>query len=209
MLLTNFLLQLFEKGKVTVAGQVKPFSVQDLSEAEKVLEVWHQKDALEMPLQAPAFASEAAIWAANFLYRTIQLVMLRDLGEEAVDQHLGDFPYPFTAANIYSVDLCFRYLPDVFNLAKGLSPEDVLVKRLKKAAAIWPLSSIGIPQEETIPLATILQNKSLTYAYRDRIIAAKDLKRAQDEAIRPLVAEALGNYTATFWPEFDPIHNNV
>ena len=44
---------------------------------------------------------------------------------------------------MYFVDLTFRYLPDLLQLAKGLAPGDALVAQLKATARQWPLSLVG------------------------------------------------------------------
>src|SRR6185503_3456988 len=104
---------------------------------------------------------EAAIWAASFLYRAVQLTMLRDLGEEVINKLLTPFNGPVSPESILSVDISFRYLPNVLNLAKGLAPEDVLVKRLQEATIQWPFSSVGMKVEGNMNIDAIMNNTCL------------------------------------------------
>jgi hypothetical protein len=96
-----------------------------------------------------------------------------------------------------------RFLPQLFNLAKGLAPADVLVILMQNTAANWPFSSVGIEVTETFNTAIIFQHPMLKYSYADRIITHKDLKRALlDDEIKNTITEVLGAHTTTLWPQF-------
>jgi hypothetical protein len=88
-------------------------------------------------------------------------------------------------------------------LAKGLSPEDPLVKELEIMAAQWPLSLADTPAIVPEDLSPILQHPSLKMAYIDRIIQARDIRKCSHRECLPLVREALGAHTAILWPEFE------
>jgi hypothetical protein len=203
MRLTSFIQDLLEKGQVTVARQLIPFGEEDVQQSMAVLQQYYAADAGQMPLVAPGFSPEAAIWAATYVYRATQFTMLRDLGDQQVLAHLADYTGPVTAEAIYSADLTLRYLPDVLHLAKGLAPDDVLVTGMKNTLAQWPFSGVGI--EETIQenLKPVLEHASLKYAYIDKVIKHKDKKRATQEPIAELIREALGEHAALLWPEFN------
>ncbi len=203
MKLAAFIEDLLEKGKVTVAGQIGDFTEEDLHASEALLSQYYQEDALEMPGTAPEFSPEAALWAARYLYYAVQLAALRDLGEEAVEQYLQDYAGPLTPAAIYSVDLTFRYLPDLLHLAKGMAPGDVLVAKLKKTVSRWPFSSVGTESADEAELALILGHPSLQAAYVDRIIREKDAARTGHPQITELIRQALGEYAGALWPGFE------
>jgi len=204
--LTDFLAQLLGSGAVTMGSQLTPFAPADLAAAEQQLRRYHAQDALAMPHRAPAFAPAAAEWAAQLVYRAIQLVVLRDLDETVVQQELADFPAPADAAAVYSADLMLRHLPDLLELAKGLAPGDALVARLHELARQWPFSFVGTEPGSPEAQAVVLSDNSLRTAYIDRIIAARDQGRANQPGVRELVQQALGKYTADFWPDF-PLSN--
>lgn len=202
MKLSQFINDLFENGNVTIAGGLHEFDVNEQEATIAILQKQYQQSILEMPHVAPEFHKAAAFWGATFIYRTVQFILLRDLDEEKIKIHLQDFAGEKTPEVIYSVDLTFRYLRDLLGLAKGLSPNDPLVLRLKEMAGKWAFSSVGISGLENLEDEIIFQNNSLKVAYIDRIIAAKDLKRTHHIEVRELVAAALGDHQENFWKEF-------
>ncbi len=202
MTLTNFLTTLFTEGKVVATGELSGFEPDDLQAAEKVLRQFYDEDALEMPGQVPAFHPEAALCAAQYIYNAVQLIIHRDLDEEAVEKYLAGLPEPAAPDVIYSVDLTLRYLPELFGLAKGLSPLDIVVTKLKETATYWPFSSVGVELEGEYALENILGHASLKYAYADRILAKKDKNRARHPQAKDLIAAVLGDYSSALWPEF-------
>ena len=189
---------------VDVPGFMDGLTDEDKSESLTLLKGLYDRTVWDAPDGLPAFDGEAAMWAACYLYRTIQLVMLRRLGEEEVRQQLADHTGKRSPAVIYSVDLCFRHLPGLFQLAKGLAPGDILVSRLQEQARLWPFSSVGIEVEEA-DVTMIAADPCLRQLYVDRIIQAKDILRARNERIVSFVAESLGEHAATLWPGFKTI----
>lgn len=205
MKLADFLRDLLEKGKVTVAGQIGSFGDDDLRAAETALRRYYDEDALDMPGVAPAFLPEAALWGARYFYHAVQLAVLRDLGEEVVRQYLRDYPGPRTPEAVYSVDLTFRYLPDLLRLARGLAPGDVLVAALQRTALDWPFSSVGGDTAGNVIPGVILEHPSLRTAYVDRIIREKDAGRLTGPGLPEHVRAALGGHAAHWWPEFESL----
>ena len=208
MQLSGFIQDLIHHGNVTVATKLLPFSREDIDNSVIALKNFYDNDVLELPGKAPEFNAEAAIWGAIYLYRTIQLIMLRDLADEAVTTHLKSFPATITPEVSYSADLCFRYLPGVLLMAKGLAPDDILVKSIKQTGVDWPFSSINMDLEFTVDARRILQHTSLKYAYIDRIIEARDIKRVNNHQLVELIHEALGDHAAILWPEFSTLYNH-
>jgi hypothetical protein len=202
MLLTAFLYDLLTTGAVTLAGQPGPFESADLRAAEAKLRAYHAEDALELPHAAPAFDAAAARWAAQLLYHTVQLALLRELDEAVIGQCLTDFAGEITPEATYSADLTLRYLPDLLRLAKGLAPGDALVARLLALARQWPFSFVGTAPDAMEAEAAVLAHPALRQAYLDRIIRLKDRARAGQPHLVPLVQAALGGHAATLWPDF-------
>lgn len=200
MQLSTFLTTLFAEGKVVATGELSGFDPVDLKDAEKVLDQFYRDDALAMLAEVPVFHPEAACSAAQFIYNAVQLIINRNLDEETVEQHLDGLPEPASPEIIYSADLTLRYLPELFGLARGLSPLDIVVKKLKETATRWPFSSVGIELEGEYMLENILGHPSLKCAYTDRILTQKDINRAQHPQVTPLISLALGNYAAQLWP---------
>jgi hypothetical protein len=219
MELTNFIAGLINDGKVKVVPQLQAFEGEDLRLATVHLQQYYEDDIQEMPSVAPSFDTAAALWAARYLYTAVQFILLRNLDEMTMQEHLLPYTGEQTAAAMYSADLTLRYLPDLFDLAKGLSPNDPLVKQMKETAQLWPFSSAGIPIAENslgedlvatlaTDLSIIFSHTSLKQAYIDRIIAAKDLHKCRQADCYPLVLEALGAYATNLWPQFEPSFND-
>ena len=53
---------------------------------------------------------------------------MRDAGEELILESLLPFDGDSDPSVIYSADLMLRYMPSLFELAKGPAPADVLVR---------------------------------------------------------------------------------
>jgi hypothetical protein len=202
MLLSSFLHDLLTTGSVTTTGRPAHFEPNDLQAAENLLRAYYEEDSLTLPYTAPAFDGHAAVWAAGYLYHTIQLVLVRELDESVIQQWLQDFSGSTTPEITYSVDLTFRCLPDLLRLAKGLAPGDALVLHLQATARRWPLSLVDDEPAEAAPEAVILTTPTLRQLYLDRIIQARDLRRAGQPNLRPWVEVALGGHSTLLWPDF-------
>ena len=202
MLLTTFLNDLLTTGAVTLASRPGSFEGDDLRATDALLRAYYAEDALELPHVAPAFDAAAARWAAQYLYHTIQLALVRELDEAVVHKCLADFSGEATPEAIYAVDLTFRYLPDLLRLAKGLAPGDALVARLQATARQWPFSFVGTELTAAEGEASVLAHPALRQAYIDRIIRIRDRPRADQTHLNPLVRTALGGHAAVLWPDF-------
>jgi len=202
--LKQFIQDLIQQGKVTIDGNVAQFSDEDLQAAILQLLEHYELQKQELTATVPAFDAAAAIWAAGFLYRAVQLVILRHLGEEEVNKLLTPYEGVTTPEAILSVDLSFRYLPNLMSLAKGLAPEDVLVKRLGETAIQWPFSSVGMKVEGELSIETIMSNACIRRSYIDRIITARDIKRCNNPQVNEYIQEALGHYGHVLWPGYKP-----
>lgn len=203
--LEQFIQDIIQQGKVIVDGKITPFSEEDIQLATQRLQAYYDHQQQELTATVPAFHATAAVWAACFLYRAVQLVMLRDLGEEAVNSLLTPFDGEISPETILSVDLSFRYLPNLMGLAKGLAPEDVLVKRMEQAAILWPFSSVGMKVEGDMHIEVIMNNTCLRRTYIDRIIEARDSKRCNNLQVKEYIQEALGDYGHILWPGWQPV----
>ena len=201
--LNQFLSDLWENGKVEVANEVQAFTSSELEEAQRKLHTYYLQDCLHFPGTAPEFDATAALWSAQYLYRATQFILLRHLNEQELQEQLLPWAGQQSPAATYSADLCLRHLPTLLNFAKGLSPADVLVLNLKKTAADWPFSGVGIAEENMHAEELILSHPTLALAYVDRIIAKRLQSKAQQAAIRPWVAAALGDHANQLWPEWN------
>lgn len=201
--LNQFLSNLWKNGQVEVAHELKAFSREELNDAQLVLQKGFEAEQIHFPGTAPTFATEPALWAAQYLYRSIQFILLRHLDEKNMQEQLLPWPAPADAEAVYAADLSLRHLPSLFSFAKGLSPADPLLLELKKTASTWPFSGLGIADADPGAEALLLSHPALAIAYTDRIIAKRLKTKAQQPHIRPLIAAALGNHAHTLWPNWD------
>ena len=197
MTIAVVLSDLFETGLVRVARE-------PAAEAErKAIESWlaeiEAQDRLNLPGEPPPFEPASAAWAAAMLYRGAQLLTDRDVSEETLRAALSDRGPDPTPAVHYSVDLVFRFLPDLITLARRVSQEDPLVESLLELIAPWPLSSVGLTGVAIGNVEPILAHPCLRQLYVDRILARSDLARLDDPRIQEAVREALGAF-----PELAP-----
>jgi hypothetical protein len=208
MELSNFIQQLLITGTVSVQPGIIAFTAEDEHETIQLLQLYYNEDILEMPGTAPAFHEQAALWAAKYFYTAVQLTVLRDEGEAVINEKLLPFSESVDAPAMYSADLVLRYLPTLLQLAKGLSPADILVKVLEQTASEWPFSSVGIQVAEIKNETIVLSDASLSIAYTDRLIAARDIKRISGNEMQQRVLAATGLHLDIFWPEAATIFKN-
>ena len=153
------------------------------------------------PFGPPLVDRTALKWAIRQFHAAAQLAVFRQLGPEEVAKRLGDdFVGEGDAASVaYSVDLVFRFLPDLVRIVKGMNPDDPLLAQLRKWGECWPLSSVGVPGLSVPRIEPILENRCLSIMYVDRIIEADAVDRLHDQRVQELVRGAIGAY-----PELSP-----
>ncbi|MEM7383342.1 MAG: hypothetical protein AAF514_00225 [Verrucomicrobiota bacterium] len=200
MLLSTFLTDLFESGKVAVplGGFENPL---DPTDAHALLQTEEARERLRAPHNAPDYQPEAALTGATILFRACQALVDRDLSPTLLEDVLTIPDLPSDHETIYSLDLTLRFLPDLFELARARSPEDPLVRQLSEMAEKWPLSSVGIPDLETDSEAVdhLLGHPSLRQTYIDRVFKRTDISRLNHPGVREGVATAIGAF-----PELAP-----
>lgn len=202
MEMSTFLTGLFSTGSVQAGGDIVAFREDDLNASTQVLQEFYIRDVQHMPGKAPAFDPDAALWGAGYLYRTIQLILMRNLGEDAISRYLINYPAVISSSTIYSADLCLRHLPQLLTLAQGLAPDDPLVLYVKKTLQEWPFSGAGLGLLDKPDLTVILADPCLRCAYTDRVIERRHLPSATSEPLVSLVRSALGDHAGVLWPAF-------
>ncbi len=192
MSLASFLRSLFEDGRVRVPT-LAPLSEDELTEGDRELGNFESLYRLELPGEPPALDLVAARWAAVVFHRACQFTVHRDLSPIDLERELGrPCPCPRSPGVDYSVDLVFRFLPDLLNLARSAAESDPLVGCLRQWARLWPLSSVGVPGLGSLDGASFLGHPALRALYVDRILARGDAGRLGDERVRQAVDAAVG-----------------
>lgn len=206
MALAEFLTALVDNGRVRVPAPTAEEALlldpkngmhaQARDEALKVLTNCHELLAAEFPGAPPAYDPQAALWAACMFYRAAQLAVYRALGPEAIDAAFRDpAPKNDSPSAVWSVDVTFRFLPDLYRLSAGLATDDPLALKLAEFARAWPLSSVGMKNIDVdTSKLTWLNHDGLRRLYVDRVIATKDRSRLHDSRVASSVREAIGAF---------------
>lgn len=194
--LKQFVQDLVDLGQVRVS-RVAEFAEGDRRATSQQLLQIDARVRDEFPAGAPEIGLPSALWAAALLYRGCQAFAYRDMSAELLEEALSiPCPEQVDASVLYSVDLTWRYLPDLRAMARGFSPEDPLVKALDGLAARWPFSSVGLPVPIETDVEPILDHPCLRRVYVDRILARQDHLRAKHPRVRDAIREAVGDFPA-------------
>ena len=135
-----FFSSLFEDGTVSVP-EVGEISDTDLQSANELLVDFEKQYRLEMPLEMPSFSVPDVQLAAFVFFRACQFTVSRDAPPELIDAEFESLSkLSDTPQTHYSVDLIFRFLPDLFRLSQSAMEGDPLVQHLHVWAIRWPVS---------------------------------------------------------------------
>ncbi len=147
----------------------------------------------ELALTLPDFSPEAALWGARLCYQLCRFVVCREIDENEIRATCAaKCPHRREAETDWSVDLTLRQLPRIFQLARHLSNGDPLLVAIRTVAAVWPLSSVGIPEVKDFSLKSFIRHPGLRRLYCDRIIAAADVSRLGDPGLDDVLRADLG-----------------
>jgi hypothetical protein len=188
--LTSFLQALAHDGRIIVSPE--PIGPPDESALSTVVDL-NQRAQSELLGEGPGLSSETALWAATLLYQICQFVVCREIGEEQMAAAFANqCPAARGPETDWSADLLFRHLPALIRLSQQLSNGDPLVQELKKLAAAWPLSSIGVSDLTGLNLNTFIGHPTLGRLYADRIVGASDTSRLGDPRVDDLLRADIG-----------------
>lgn len=174
--LACFVQALSGEGRAVVAVGAPPA---DDAPGRAALEELDARARAELGLEAPPLCPDSAAWAARLLYQLCQFTVFRDIDEATIRQACR-MPCPGARgpSTDWSADLTLRHLGKIFDLARHLSQADPLLAELRRLAAAWPLSSVGVPGlEPGLRLDSFLGHPALHRIYADRILARGDHSR--------------------------------
>jgi hypothetical protein len=193
--LVKFANQLHETGQVRLSSE--PQEIVGMTEAIDALaphlRMLHEAERHQSPPGLPPLSIGPATWAMLTLYEAARCLVFRELDEPSVRRRLGvPCPQKMSPSTAYSVDLAFRQLPQLLDLARGLSEEDCLVTCLRSLARGWPLSSVGAVKIGPVDTGGFFGNLALRRIYVDRIIETQDITRLVESRVAAAVHEAIG-----------------
>ncbi len=189
-----FLTTISQTGAITLPHpEQEPAEIHELLEQDVIDVEAHRR--LDLPGTPPEFDVATGLWASHTLFRCCQFLIFRDLGEDAVKHVLEKTPpRKADAVAAYSADIAFSILPDVFQLARGISPDDPLVQGMRELARQWPLSSVGIPLLDEVDPSAFIDHPCLRELYVERILQRRDRARIKHPAVRAAIRRAVGAY---------------
>ncbi len=200
----EFLTNLFADGRVTVPA-FAPLLEGELAAGDDVIAEHERIHRLEMPAQAPQLVASASRWASERFFRACQFAVYRDISPEVISEELSvSYDKTHTPDVHYSVDIIFRYLPDLTRFAASASEEDPLLTHLQRWAVEWPLSSVGMKDVGDIDITGFANHPSLLILYSDRLISTGDHPRLTHDSVRQATKGALGAF-----PQLSPTTANA
>lgn len=185
-----------------------------ISENEKIkvvnfLRKEYERESLEFPLQTPLFNEEAALWSAEFVYLTAQFILYRKDHDEKLDDLFPKLERGVDAGSVLSVDLCFRFIPDMLLELKHINTEDPVIKILENQLQKWHYSGIKYSLDvDALDLDWIFPNRCIRQLYLDRIVAHKNLRLAKNTKLHPHLKANLSIFDETYWMDFKLISVN-
>ena len=192
MSIQSFLQQLFSDGQTSVDDQ-QEISENDQEAVQQIMVEFEVEYRLTFPGKAPQFDSETGYWALRRFYHASQLTVYRDWGEDLFPKLFSDpAPQVDPVTSHYSVDLIFRFLPDLVRFAQSSAPKDPLITELNQWALDWPLSSVGMKLEEEVSLDPIVNHTGMMRFYVDRVIEKQDQSRTKHPKVEEILVSSVG-----------------
>lgn len=190
-----------QNGERVLVPNLDEIGSSELDAAAHSLTEFERSYRSALPGTAPTFAVEVAVWAATKFYRACQCLVFRDVSLQAIEAELDPIcPINMEPASLaYGVDLTWRFLPDLLKLTSGIAADDPLVTWLRRWAAEWPLSSVGVTDLGEVDVSRFFDDPCLRGVYVDRIIVRRDVRRLNDQRVRNAVRQAIGAF-----PELAP-----
>lgn len=191
---TAFLESLFDNGRVKVPAP-QEIQADDRNAAEKLLLQSEATWRLDQPIGLPEFNVSAGMWSAELVFRAAQFQVFRDVNPEDIQTAFklagpdGDSP-----SSHYSVDLCFKYLPDILRMSSLASSEDPLNDEMSQLLSHWPLSAIGVKSVEPPVRGDAFKHQGLWRMFVDRVIAKGDERLMAEPQIQQSIEVAVGAF---------------
>jgi hypothetical protein len=200
--LVNTIRHLRQQEEVLLFGNLFEIDEPDKQATVAFLREEYQTEALDYPFQAPEFDAEAALWAAQTVYTTAQILLYRQHNVADLPALLPDCLLDPTPSRILSADLTLRFLPDMLSQAQYLDPEDAVIPLLGNKLIQWHYSGITakLPLEK-LDFRYITADNCLHQLYTNRIIQYKKISLASHPAFVSQVLASLGDHIDAFWSE--------
>ena len=198
----NTIKHLFEHEEVLLFQDISKISKSEKENVSEFLKSIYKEEVLAFPFDAPELDVNAAVWASEFVYKTAQLILYREDSPDDLSKVLPEEDFVVTPSTLVSVDLCFRFIPDLWRELKLIDSEDELVPILEKQLRKWHYSAISTNLEIEEDWNSIKESVCLTQLYVNRVIRYKNKKLAKIPWINHEITAHIGLYEDQFWPNF-------
>tara|TARA_R110002072_G_scaffold228234_14_gene385492 strand:- start:40153 stop:40797 length:645 start_codon:yes stop_codon:yes gene_type:complete len=161
---------------------------------------------LDRPEDLPELDLAAAAWATEQLH-----ALWSSLGEASDVAASRETHCPSDtsqSATHFSVDLVMRHLPFLAARADSLAANDARRQVVRRLAASWPLSSVGIDGVDAIDATPLLAHDGLRRTYAERILRRRDASRQQDDNVQLAVDAVIKEHRA-FATEVLAVHDEL
>lgn len=152
----------------------------------------YQRECIEYPFEVPEFNEAAAVWAAELVYISAQLLLNR---EKTIDE-IGEFPDVYnaeiSASAHLSADLCLRFLPEIIKKLEQIDKDDELIPKLKKYLEPWSYSAIGCLRDDDVVGKTIFSTPCVRALYMQRLLERKQIHAITDSEIQESIRASVG-----------------
>lgn len=190
-MLTEFLTELFESGRVRVSGEPATNS-DDLATARETLIRTEELAGRALPHGVPDFLPEVALEAGQRVWDAARFLVYRDIDPVHIRSTLGDFrPKTNRPDEHYSADLCLRFMKDVLRLSRATAENDPLNQAILELLAEWPLAAVGT-SADVRSLSVIFDHRALRLMYLDRVVRLNDTRAMQQDNVRTALNELAG-----------------
>jgi hypothetical protein len=163
----------------------------------------YERESVNFPHTLPKFDAGAAIWAANVIYLSSQLLLYREQRGEDIPSLFPAFPGAKNSGAMLSADLCLRFLPDLIEELQHIDVTDKLIGVLHEIIYQWPFSAILMKESfEKTDFTVLMADPCLHQLSADRITAKRKIHLAQLPEFKSLIASNLSIYKQDIWPEF-------
>lgn len=183
------------ENRLSISSEEKSFVI-------TFLENTFEEEALNHPFSKIQFRPDSALWAAEFVYLAAQLILYRKDQNKDLKNLFPELELDISPETMLSVDMCFRYLPDMITQLKLIDTEDPLLDILEMELTKWHYSGINSNLDiDKLNFDVIFTNKRLQQLYLNRIVDFRNEKLAYHIQIVPLLKENFGIYSKDFWKE--------
>lgn len=192
-----------QKEEIILYRDILRFSEEEIDAVGAWLQEEYTQETMDYPKEAPPFHLESAIWAAQVVYLSAQLILYRQHKESELEELFPKDEWALDASTSLSVDLCLRFVPEMMIELQAIDPEDRLLEKLEQIMKKWAYSAIGRGLSvEKEAIDCLFSNACMRQLYTDRIVEKQDHRLAQNEEILKWVKGDLGMYAEEYWNNF-------